>query len=67
LKIEDLKSKWSDGGILTIEAPLPKAPDWTMKTIAAKEPEKEIKIIHHTETPAAAQKEPEIPKVAPKK
>ncbi len=41
LKIDDLKTKWSNGGLLTIEAPLPKL------EAHEKEKEKEIKILHH--------------------
>lgn len=39
LKLEDLKSKWSDDGVLIIEAPLP-------KMVESKKKEREIPIEH---------------------
>jgi hypothetical protein len=43
LKLEDLKSRWSEEGLLTIEGDLPKLPEGKMK-------EREIKIEHGAET-----------------
>ena len=43
MKIEDLKSNWSDDGVLTIEAPLP-------KMVESKKKEREIPIEHGGET-----------------
>lgn len=39
LKLEDLKSKWSEDGVLIIEAPLP-------KMVESKKKEREIPIEH---------------------
>ena len=43
MKLEDLKSKWSEEGLLIIEADLPKLPEGKAK-------EREIKIEHGGET-----------------
>ncbi len=60
LNLDDLKSKWSDGGLLTIEAPLPKALDWSQKAIKPKDQEKEIKIIHSEPITKTAKPEEQV-------
>ncbi len=48
VKIEDLKSNWLSGGLLCVEAPLPKLPEPEHKHKQLKE--KEIPIKHQKET-----------------